>query len=417
MRIMSVIVWVIFSMTMGHGMASAGDVMEKLTIDAFIATAESDLKFLNQGELTLDLEGAPKSTPYLDRVEFRTKTEEFDVYKQKYSLRFYPKGWGETLYTKRASELESESCRAEQHDYYNDAVKQRYDLALDYLETRALIQLTTQLTTVCEDRVHVLRKKSSGSLSFDISDLIEAEEVLTGLRLERVGLENKMTALMHQIRLAANSQAPIAFDSVSLVRVSTIKKRIPELIPETTVNNIGLQDQKNRVDLADNKYKLEQAKTRDYLSFVQVSYDNDEYDDLQKAYSLELAIKLPFVRSDREEMNRRKVTYMKERLKYEEEKREISEQRTSLMRSLDRLIEQYSILEANKNNGDADVSFKAYLNMDGVDPLNLLKIKESLIKSDIQLVKTGFDIRNRFVALLDLTGQLSQKPVKNYMAL
>lgn len=412
-----VIVGVIFSVTMGLGMAFGGESMEKLTIDAFIATAESDLKFLNQAELTLDLEGAPKSTPYLDRVEFRTKTDEFDVYKQKYSLRFYPKGWGETMYTKRASELESASCRTEQNDYYNDAVKQRYDLALEYLETRALMQLTKQLATVCEDRIHVLKKKSIGSLSFDISDLIEAEELQTDLRLERVGLENKMTALIHQIRLAANSQAPIAFDPVSLVRVSTIQKRIPELIPETTVNNIGLQDQKNKVDLADNKYKLEQAKNRDYLRFVQVSYDNDEYDDPQKAYSLELAIKLPFIRSDREEMNRRKVTYMKERLKYDEEKRAISEQRTSLIRSLDRLIDQYSILAANKHNSDADVSFKAYLTMDGMDPLNLLKIKEALIKSEMQLVKTGFNIRNRFIELLDLTGQLSQKPVKNYMAL
>jgi len=116
-------------------------------------------------------------------------------------------------------------------------------------------------------------------------------------------------------------------------------------------------------------------------------------------------------------MNRRKVTYMKERLKYDEEKRAISEQRTSLIRSLDRLIDQYSILAANKHNSDADVSFKAYLTMDGMDPLNLLKIKEALIKSEMQLVKTGFNIRNRFIELLDLTGQLSQKPVKNYMAL
>jgi hypothetical protein len=411
------IVWGIIFLTMGLGMASAGQSIEKLTIDGFIATAENDLTLLNQTELTLELEGAPKSTPYLDRVEFRTKTDEFDVYKQKYSLRFYPKGWGETMYTKRASELESASCRAEQHDYYNDAVKQRYDLALDYLETRSLIQLTTQLATVCEDRVHILRKKSSGSLSFDISDLIEAEEVLTDLRLERAGLENKMTALMHQIRLAANSQAPIAFDPESLVRVSTIQKRLLELIPETTVNNISLQDQKNRVELADNKYKLEQAKNRDYLSFVQVSYDNDEYDEPNKAYSLELAIKLPFIRSDREEMNRRKVTYMKERFKYDEEKRALSEQRTSLIRSLDRMIEQYSILEATNNNSNADVSFNAYLKMDGVDPLNLLRIKESLIKRDVQLVKTGFNIRHRFIELLDLTGQLSQKPVKNFMTL
>lgn len=405
----------VFLMITTFGMAHAEENIEKMTIDRFIKTSETDVKLLNQKELTIYLENAPSSTPYIDRMEFRTKTEDFDLYKQKYSLRFYPKGWGETTYTKRVNELVNTSCRTEELNYYNAALKQRYTLVLDYLEARALIILNNKVTAVCEDWITVLKKKSAGSMSFDISDLISAEELLTELRLELVALRNKTTELTHQIKLASNSKSPVAFTTSSLITISKIKKMITGLNMETPINSIKLQGQKNKVDLANSKYKLEQAKKRDYLSFVQMSYDNDDYDEPKKAYSLEFAIKLPFIHTDRDEVNMRKMHYLKERLQYREEKKALSEKRISQARSLNRLIQQYAFLVSNKKNSNAEVSFKTYLKMDGMDPLNLLKIKESMIKSDIQLIKTGYNIRHRFIELMDTMGKLSEKPFRNYL--
>ncbi len=37
--------------------------------------------------LTTYLENAPESTKYIDRIELRTKTEDFELEKQKYSMR------------------------------------------------------------------------------------------------------------------------------------------------------------------------------------------------------------------------------------------------------------------------------------------------------------------------------------------
>ncbi len=417
MKKMCILLAVVFSTLTGFCSVHALENKEKLTIDSFIMTAQSDLKLQNQRELTRYLKDAPSSTPYIDRMEFRTETEEFDLEKQKYSLRFYPKGWGETQYTRQVTELASQSCRTEQLNYYNTALKMRYDLVLDYLETRSMIDLKRQLATVCEDRTHVLNKKSAGSLSFDISELIAAEELLTDLRLELVGLENKMTGLNHQISVAADSQMPVAFDRRRLIDISAIEKKINEIPMETTVNNVKLEDQKNKMDLANSKYMLEQAKSRDYLSYFEFAYDSDDYDDAQKACSIEVAIKLPFINSDRDGVNRRKVSYMKERLQYNEKMRDLAEKKITLIRVLDRLIQQYTLLEANKKNSNAEVSFKAYLKMDSMDPLNLLKIKESIIKSDIQLEKTSFNIRGKFIELMDIMGKLPEKPFKNYIVL
>ncbi|ACN15216.1 hypothetical protein HRM2_21180 [Desulforapulum autotrophicum HRM2] len=415
MKNLCIILAVLFSILTGYGSAHALEDMNKLTIDSFVLTAEKDLKLQNQQELTRYLNEAPSSTPYIDRMEFRTETQEFDLEKQKYSLRLYPKGWGETRYTRQVTELASQSCRTEERDYYNTALKLRYELVLDYLESRTMVDLKQQLAAVCEDRIHVLKKKSAGSVSFDISDLISAEELLTDLRLELVGLENKITGIEHEIAVAADSQRPVAFDKTPLIPISVIEKKIHELPQEAKVNNVKLEDQKNKMDLADSKYRLEQAKNRNYLNFFQVAYDSDDNDDMEKACSIELAVKLPFINSDQDGVNLKKINFMKERLQYNEEVRALAEKKISQTRSLDRLIRQYTLLEANRQNGNAKVSLKTYLKIDGMDPLNLLKIRESIIKSDLQLEKTAFNIRNRFIELMDIMGKLPEKPFKNYI--
>lgn len=379
----------------------------------FIKTAGEDHVVRNQKEIADYLDNAPESTPYLNKVELRTKTDEFDVDKQKYGMRFYPKGWNETTYSRRILDTSKASCRTEYDASYHEALKERYRLVLEYLETVELIGLKEKLAAVCGDRINVLKKKSAGSLSFDISDLVEAEELLTRLKLELVGLENKKSGTLHQIRLAADSKAVVDFSSEPLVKIDTLKKSVAGAGEIKDTDNIKLKDRKNKVELAMDKYNLEQAKSRDYISFFEVSYDHGNSDDPDKAYAVELGVKLPFINSDQDEITRKKVSFMKERLAYEEERRAFSEKITSLTRSIDRLVSQYEIIEQNQKHGNAHDSLNASLKMPGSDPLNILRIKETLLKDEIHLVQTGYEIRNRFVDLLDISGKLSEKPFRN----
>ena len=54
--------------------------------------------------------------------------------------------------------------------------------------------------------------------------------------------------------------------------------------------------------------------------------------------------------------------------------------------------------------------------MEGINPLNLLKIKESMINGDIQLNRINYLILSRYIELLDVRGKLSDKPLKNFLS-
>ena len=80
-------------------------------------------------------------------------------------------------------------------------------------------------------------------------------------------------------------------------------------------------------------------------------------------------------------------------------------------------MSQYQFLEARKNDVDAESSLKRYLEMEGVDPLILLSIRESILDNDIELLEIKFSILRNYIRVLDTSGELSRKPLKNYLSM
>jgi len=299
----------------------AAEVSEKLTITRFLGTAEKDYRLQNHRDIVDYFETAPTSTPYVDKIEFRTKTEDFDMSKQKYALRFYPKGWGETEYTDKLAETAKRSNQIEHEAYFNTALKQRYNLVLAYCEAASLLKLQQSLVAVYDDRIHVLRRQSQQNLDFNMDLLIEAEDQYIDLQLDRVKLENNLSRIVEQVKMASDSNARIDFQENQMAGIEIVEWVISDMDENSTIENVHLLDQRVKIELSEYKYQLEKSKNRDYLSFFQVAYDADEYDDMEKAYSVEFGFKLPFVNPDRNEVNRRRINHMKERLKYEDDKR------------------------------------------------------------------------------------------------
>jgi hypothetical protein len=387
----------------------------RLTAAQFLATAKSDYRLHNNQEITAYFKGAKTSTPYLDRVEVRAESD-FDIPRQRYQLRIYPKGWGETSYTRELTETTNESNRLADRAIFNSALQERYNLLLDHLVLMSLLDLQRQLLAVYKDRITVLRRKSATEANFDVTTLITAENKYIDQRLEIIRLQNRQTSTEHKMALIVGKPAEIVFSREELLPITEIAKLARKVDPEGQIDNIYLQRRRMRIKRADARYKLEVARNRDYLSFFKVEFDTRDHDLLERAFSVGLALKMPFINPDRYEANRRKVRYLEEKLSLEQERRDTSEQIISHSRSLQRLLAQLKVLQDRKNKGDAEASFKRYLAMEGIDPVLLLKVKESILKGDIRLAQIETSIRKRHVALLNVLGRLGQRPLRNLIS-
>ncbi|MCP4348549.1 MAG: hypothetical protein GY795_23955 [Desulfobacterales bacterium] len=416
MRTFFLIIITVISLSVPFSKAFPESDTSAMTTDLFLATAENDSRLEIRRELVKYLENAPKGTPYIEKIEFRTQTEEFDITKQKYSLRFYPKAMGETECSRKLSGTAIKAAKAEHEAFLNTTLVQRYELILDYLETSSFLRLQKKLLAVCDDRITVLKKLSMSNLSFDINTLITAEDRYTELQLNIAELENRMVSVIRKIKTAAGSDARIAFDENRIIKVEIIEKMISSSEYVPVPGNIRLNSQKLKTELAKNQYDLEKTKDRDFLSFVGLEYDTDEYDDLEKSFSFKLAFNLPGISPNRDEITLRKQGWMEEKIKYEDEKRAISEGISALSGYLKQLIRQHNILVNRNKESNAEVSFRKYMEMEGIDPLILLKIKESILKNDVRTNRINYLILRQYIELMNITGRLSEKPLKNYIS-
>lgn len=389
---------------------------QKLTIDEFLRSADDDYKLKNHSELLSYYENSSMSTPFLDKIEFRAELEEFEDLDQQYSLRFYPKGWGETKSGNRVVKIKKKENKIEHEEYFNSALEERYELLLGYLETTALLQKHKDLLSVYKDRVTVLNNMAQTAEDFDVITIISAEDKLIDLQLDIVDLEDELTKITHKIQVATGKDVEIEFDEESIVDVSDIKELLPNSESYPKIENIYIRNRKLKIELAKSKYELEVAKTRDYISFFNLGYKTEDYKEPNDAFSIEIGFKLPFINPDRDDINKRKADHIEEKLKLEYALRDNSEKVISITRSMNRMFAQYDILAQRTENGNATTSFKKYMKMDGINPITLLKLKESMLKSDMKLIKIRTNVRLKYVQLINVLGKLTEKPIRNYLS-
>jgi len=386
-----------------------------ISLNEFIATATKDYTLGFQNEKIKFLRASSSNTPFLHAIEFRTRTNEFDIDKQRYTLRLRPNGWGEARDGEKVYHITLKYNEAQHELLLSKALKMRYLTIIDFLHSNAHLELERNLMVLYEDKINVL-KKSVNNLDFDAKDLIDAEDEGLQIQLDLITIENKIVNIEDEIRRHISTQGPIEFDIANMADHRLIESVMGKRNPGTGRDNIHLRNAALSSELAQGRYNLEKSENRRFIHYFETNFDMEDRNELDRALSLELGFVIPIVNPNRLDMNRRKMTSIREKRRYEDRKREIAEKKTITLRDLKRLIKQYDILTRKRESGKTESSLKTYLRIDGVDPLILLKLKESMLKTDITLEKINRRIYTKYIELLDISGKLIQKPIINYLS-
>ena len=208
----------------------AGDSEGTLSTGSVLETVINDSQLKSMDELRGYLHAFPQGTPYLDKIELRTETEDFDADKQKFSLRFYPKGWGETAGTKRLRKTRNQSHALAFEERFHKALKDRYDLIVDYLEIRTLMDIEKELLVNLEDQIRVLQALGPGDINFDVGRLIDAQDDRTTYQLNQIEREDRLTGLIRCIRQLTGCDHRFAIPTTGLITVADIRVTVTDLV-------------------------------------------------------------------------------------------------------------------------------------------------------------------------------------------
>lgn len=395
--------------------AMATETLRRIPMAGILASAEKDASLSRLKALEACVASAPSSTPWLDRVEIRTRLEDMDDKKQQYALRFSPRGWGETEAGLRLKHMKAASVGLSRARRYGATLKARYDLILDSLETETRMEFEKALRVHLEDEIRILETLGSGDPDFRVTDLLAVQEAHTARHLEIIRLENRLSGLAAAIGVLTGGESALVLETEPLISPEVVAERLLHLPEALAADSPVLAAGRQRVDLAREHYALEVAKSRDYLSFVELSYDTDASGDAERAVGLELGLRLPFVNRDREVVQERMQDWMEESRQYEETLREGMEKVTALRSGLKRLLEQHALL-SGRESGRIAASLEICRRMDGGNPMDTLKIREAMIRNGMGMAEIRFGILRRYIDLLDLQGQLAAEPRINHLA-
>jgi outer membrane protein TolC len=384
-------------------------------VTEFLSSAAQDPTLHFQNEKVDYLNGSRPNTPLVREVEFRARIDEFQESQQRYGVRFSPTGWGETRNGRRVYKARLEYNEAQYELLLNKALKRRYRMLIDFVRTRDLLELNRELMAIAEDRLDI-KRKSIDDLDSDPTALLAAEDDIIQLQLDTIDLENSVRDLEDEIQTAMGADGPVSLDSVDLIDIDAVKQSIEGFSHPPEGENIHIRRAQLSTDLAQNRYNLEKAENRRYLSFLQFDYEMDERRDFEEAMILRFGIMIPIVNQNRLDIDRRKIASLREKSDYENLRREIAGDITFFLRDLERSIKQYDILLGRKAASNAESSLEIFKRIEGTNPLKLLKMKKSILKTEVAITKMKRRILRKYINLLDVSGKLSEKPLRNRLS-
>jgi hypothetical protein len=280
------------------------------------------------------------------------------------------------------------------------------------------------------DRIRVLeaQKLTEG---FDLQDLIKAESDLTKLKGEELDLAKQISALERRMEYHGRNQDFHGLDSAEMagtLQAEEVIARVEGKAFEVDPHHATLDYYRAESKLAQERFYLEKAQNRRFVSFLEFTYDIgdrlDELDrrdegkayDLNQAYGLQMGFRIPSLTGGNRDTQRRRLDAAEDKREVALRQRELEEAIRKDFEDFTALAAVYRYLKARTDEFDPRASLRKYLEMAGTDPLQLLAIRESILENQKRMEEARFGLMRNYLKIMDATGELARAPLRNLLS-
>lgn len=233
---------------------------------------------------------------WVEKMEIRTETDEFELNRQEYMLRFTPSTPGIRKAQKNLIKLNNQEASLYVSELRSELMKLLLADFLDIYDLSKQQALHAQLKLILDDQ-HTVTQRMIRQVDFNPKKLLEIEEDQHKLRLDQFENEAKLN------RLLENRKSP---DFNQLIQVEEISTLISQLIlKEKSLE----EDEKYMLEkeILDAEIRMEKAEKNRIIDFVQARYSGPHDDIFNERVSVGLGLELPFSGSTKTKMEQLRV--------------------------------------------------------------------------------------------------------------
>jgi len=341
---------------------------------------------------------------WLDQIDFRTQTDEFEPDRQQYTFRFTPSSAGVRKAQKRLFQLSEEQALDEQNNLQWNYIEETYEAILDLYELSRKIAIKEELLSVLSDKEQVYTKLIQAGQSLP-KEWISTQQAIAQLQVE---------IFQHKEWLQTLSTPEQTIDWSSLVAADSIARLVERL---NKADNFVF-DKKTRsldIQIIDSEIQLKKAEGRKIFDFFQVEYRGPTDKTLEEKVSLTAAFQFPF-------SNKRKLQVATLAIEKEIAQEKAMARQEWNEHRVQKLIQRLQLhtkeLAFRQEVEDQQNQQASALIQDAVTtPLLALGQQEKALERQLDLLKVELQIYHTYLDYLELTERLYQLPLQNYLSL
>lgn len=385
-----------------------------LTLDDFLKGVNEDQSIQNQDRQLDFLRTTPNHLPVVKKLEVRTEFNEFNIRQQEYLVRASLNGrksiksqadYQQTILNK--NEVERQLNRSY-------LLRERYDLYVSYVFLQEILDTKKEQEALLQERIVVLKRSVSLS-SFDVLDLIEAEEKWQQKQQEVLDVENSILGVQQMIQAITSSSAVLQPSVEELISVQEIEVLIAQMKTENEVNHPELDLLAAKSISKEMAYELELAQSKFSLGYIQAKYSDDENDPFRQNLSIGIGMDIPLKSTNRLDLNKRQLDIVEAEGDYQYANQVLQIERNKSWLELQSSIRKYKLIQEQIDNNRAVSTLDTYGGMTEVLPGVLLSLQEGILNKQLTLKEVRLELMYNYITYLDWSGKLNQQPFINYL--
>ncbi|MEL6717502.1 MAG: hypothetical protein AAFP82_02175 [Bacteroidota bacterium] len=342
---------------------------------------------------------------YLEKIDLRTETDEFDIANQRYSIRLSPSTAKIRKAQRNLYQLYQEKGQLTQQRQMIKHIDRAYENVLNIFRLSKEISLQQSLLEVLKDEEKVYQKLIVSSA--------EAPEKWLDLQQEIAQIEIELFDNQQNITHLAVEGAT-TLDWATMI---SAEKLVEQLSMPLAQNSYFLEQKRNDLELAlvTGEIQLEQAESRNLFDFIQLEYQDSKQNAFREQVAVTAAFQIPFSSNAKlkiAELNLEKISAQQ---KIEDRQFWKQQKEKDLVHQLQLDTEIYQRFQTNQqaNEEQFNVLLETYDQYKTASPLLLLHQKKVTIQQQMSLLKMEHKLYQTYLEYLQLTEQLYQLPLRN----
>jgi hypothetical protein len=386
----------------------------QVTMTEFLRSVKTDYKVSSYETQITYLDAKTYRLSPLQKLEFRTRSNQLDPDRQDFGLRFTPANPWEIRSNNHYFQQYKSVLSYERDLALKEALVVRYSLIVDLLYFREIKALKEEAQRLVNAQVSIMEKQRQ-------SDFFNAEDYVE-LKLDQmdrsVEFEEANFDLLNQFRKVEGAYPTASGQTVDwkydqILSVDRIGYVIDSLYG-LQLAPVSLKYRESMIDLANQEYKLEKSNIN--IGFVQAQYEPYRVEQDRKPWNVSLGVTIPITNPNKGDMTKRKLEAIEAEHERDETKAEIKTLTISSREQLKSLLLRYHDIKQKIQSLNVGVLSGTLNAIRDENPMATIRFNENLLKLRAIEVKLRQSILTTYIEFLGHTDIIQQTPLINFLS-